>query len=222
MANCHLLRLSGPSEVRKHDAVCNGPETESMALKWTLCLFQLVALFEVQRGMTDSPRESISNGDSSDAPSPEPLSYYSYTQLQEPIRGEIEVNEAVLKASKSQNVQLYSHLHNFVDFHEVFHAAYLKFQVAESIYAFITQLIKLRKILTKQLLACCKKSILHIQMQSPCVCDILHLLRWPDRDLYICPHTLTSCPQSAVISSVCYPLCYSACTTCRPANHPAS
>ncbi|XP_019734038.1 par-3 family cell polarity regulator beta a isoform X2 [Hippocampus comes] len=60
---------------------------------------KLVAQFEVQRGMTDSPRESISNGDSSDAPSPEPLSYYSYTQLQEPIRGEIEVNEAVLKAS---------------------------------------------------------------------------------------------------------------------------
>ncbi|XP_037124365.1 partitioning defective 3 homolog B-like [Syngnathus acus] len=60
---------------------------------------KLVALFEVQRGMTDSPRESISNGDSSATPSPEPLSYYSHVQLQEPIKGEIEVNEAALKSN---------------------------------------------------------------------------------------------------------------------------
>ncbi|XP_061659662.1 par-3 family cell polarity regulator beta a isoform X2 [Syngnathoides biaculeatus] len=60
---------------------------------------KLVAMFEVQHGMTDSPRESISNGDSSAAPSPEPLSYYSHMHLQEPIKGEIEVNEAVLKAN---------------------------------------------------------------------------------------------------------------------------
>ncbi|XP_061841077.1 par-3 family cell polarity regulator beta a isoform X1 [Nerophis lumbriciformis] len=60
---------------------------------------KLVALFDVQRGMTDSPRESISNGESSAAPSPEPLNYYSHLQLQEPIKGEIEVNEAVLKSN---------------------------------------------------------------------------------------------------------------------------
>ncbi|XP_061654790.1 par-3 family cell polarity regulator beta a isoform X3 [Phyllopteryx taeniolatus] len=60
---------------------------------------KLVAMFEVQRGMTDSPKESISNGDSSAAPSPEPLSYYSHMHFQEPIKGEIEVNEAVLKAN---------------------------------------------------------------------------------------------------------------------------
>ncbi|XP_054649462.1 par-3 family cell polarity regulator beta a isoform X2 [Dunckerocampus dactyliophorus] len=60
---------------------------------------KLVALFEAQRGITDSPRESISNGDSSAAPSPEPLNYYSHLQLQEPIKGEIEVNEATLKSN---------------------------------------------------------------------------------------------------------------------------
>nr|XP_057906725.1 par-3 family cell polarity regulator beta a isoform X2 [Doryrhamphus excisus] len=60
---------------------------------------KLVAFFEVQRGITDSPRESISNGDSSAAPSPEPLNYYSHLQLQEPIQGEIEVNEVTLKSN---------------------------------------------------------------------------------------------------------------------------
>ncbi|KAM9836036.1 par-3 family cell polarity regulator beta a [Aulostomus maculatus] len=60
---------------------------------------KLVAVFDIQRGRTDSPREIMSNGSSSAAPSPEPLHYYSHLPLQEPIRGEIEVNEAVLKAN---------------------------------------------------------------------------------------------------------------------------
>ncbi|KAM8873072.1 par-3 family cell polarity regulator beta a isoform 1-T1 [Synchiropus picturatus] len=61
---------------------------------------KLMAVFEeVQREGTDSPREYASNGDSSAAPSPEPLHYYSHLQLQESNRGEIEVNEAVLKAN---------------------------------------------------------------------------------------------------------------------------
>lgn len=61
---------------------------------------KLVAVFdESQRGRTDSPRESMSNGYSSAAPSPEPLHYFPHLQYQEPSRGEIEVNEASLKAN---------------------------------------------------------------------------------------------------------------------------
>ncbi|XP_008280131.1 partitioning defective 3 homolog B-like [Stegastes partitus] len=61
---------------------------------------KLVAVFhEVQNERTDSPRESMSNGYSSAAPSPDPLHYYSHLQYQEPGRGEIEVNEASLKAN---------------------------------------------------------------------------------------------------------------------------
>ncbi|XP_077582593.1 partitioning defective 3 homolog B-like [Stigmatopora nigra] len=66
---------------------------------------KLVALFEEQGGMTDSPWESnASTGStgstgSSAAPSPEPMGYYSHAAVREPIRGEIEVNEDVLKAT---------------------------------------------------------------------------------------------------------------------------
>lgn len=61
---------------------------------------QLVAVFEdSQRGRTDSPRESISNGYSSSVPSPEPTHYFPHLEYREPIRSEIEVNEDVLKAS---------------------------------------------------------------------------------------------------------------------------
>ncbi|XP_070786527.1 par-3 family cell polarity regulator beta a [Enoplosus armatus] len=61
---------------------------------------KLVAVFnEVQGERTDSPRESMSNGHSSAAPSPEPFLYYPHLQYQEPITGEIEVNEASLKAN---------------------------------------------------------------------------------------------------------------------------
>lgn len=64
-----------------------------------LCVFQLVAVFdEVQAGRTASPSETMSNGYSSSA-SPEPLHYFPHLDYKEPIRGEIEVNEAVLKAS---------------------------------------------------------------------------------------------------------------------------
>ncbi|XP_078099604.1 par-3 family cell polarity regulator beta a isoform X2 [Sander vitreus] len=60
---------------------------------------KLVSVFDVRRGRTDSPRETMSNGYSSAAPSPEPLEYCPQLEYQEPIRGEIEVNEAILKAS---------------------------------------------------------------------------------------------------------------------------
>nr|XP_033471997.1 par-3 family cell polarity regulator beta a isoform X1 [Epinephelus lanceolatus] len=58
---------------------------------------KLVAVFDVQRERTDSPRETMSNGYSSAAPSPEPLHYYPHLEFQEPGTGEIEVNEAILK-----------------------------------------------------------------------------------------------------------------------------
>lgn len=69
-----------------------------------VCLFQLVAVFDVRRGRAESPEETMSNGHSGMAPSPEPLHYFSHLQQQQqeqPMRGEIEVNEAVLKASMS-------------------------------------------------------------------------------------------------------------------------
>ncbi|XP_069376711.1 par-3 family cell polarity regulator beta a isoform X2 [Paralichthys olivaceus] len=60
---------------------------------------KLVAVFErVRPGRTDSPRENSSNY-SSPAPSPEPVHYYPHLMYHEPSRGEIEVNEAVLKAN---------------------------------------------------------------------------------------------------------------------------
>lgn len=67
-----------------------------------LFLFQLVAVFhEDQRVGTESPRETMSNGFSSAAPSPEPMRYHSHLEYEDPNRGEIEVNEAVLKTSMS-------------------------------------------------------------------------------------------------------------------------
>ncbi|XP_041637870.1 par-3 family cell polarity regulator beta a [Cheilinus undulatus] len=61
---------------------------------------KLVAVFdEVQHERADSPRETMSNGYSSATASPEPLAYYPHLQYQEPARGEIEVNEASLKAN---------------------------------------------------------------------------------------------------------------------------
>ncbi|KAG7502365.1 partitioning defective 3-like B-like isoform X1 [Solea senegalensis] len=64
---------------------------------------KLVAVFgRVEPGRTDSPREDTSNYSSpapSPAPSPEPLHYYSHLHFLEPTSGEIEVNEAVLKAN---------------------------------------------------------------------------------------------------------------------------
>ncbi|XP_028255890.1 partitioning defective 3 homolog B-like isoform X2 [Parambassis ranga] len=61
---------------------------------------KLVAVFqEVQPERMDSPRETMSNGFSSAAPSPEPMHYYPHLEYQDPARGEIEVNEASLKAN---------------------------------------------------------------------------------------------------------------------------
>lgn len=62
-------------------------------------VFQLVAVFdEVHAGRTASPSESMSNGYSSPA-SPESLHYFPHLDYKDPIKGEIEVNEAILKAS---------------------------------------------------------------------------------------------------------------------------
>ncbi|XP_035533945.1 par-3 family cell polarity regulator beta a [Morone saxatilis] len=59
---------------------------------------KLVAVFdEAQPERADSPREIMSNGFSSDAPSPELFHYQPHLQYQEPTKGEIEVNEAILK-----------------------------------------------------------------------------------------------------------------------------
>lgn len=61
---------------------------------------RLVAVMDdVQPRRTDSPRENVSNGYSSATSSPEPFSYHPYLQYQEPVRGEIDVNEASLKAN---------------------------------------------------------------------------------------------------------------------------
>ncbi|GLD74059.1 partitioning defective 3 homolog B-like isoform X1 [Lates japonicus] len=76
-------------------------------------LCALLAVFdEGQRMRTDSPRETASNGYSSAAPSPEPLHYYPHLQYQEPGRGEIEVNEAILKGKKQCDtpIRTYTHL----------------------------------------------------------------------------------------------------------------
>ncbi|XP_029928977.1 par-3 family cell polarity regulator beta a [Myripristis murdjan] len=61
---------------------------------------KLVAVFEeIPRGRTESPGSSISNGRSSPAPSREAIQYFPHLSPQQPIRGEIEVNEAVLRAN---------------------------------------------------------------------------------------------------------------------------
>ncbi|XP_038136556.1 par-3 family cell polarity regulator beta a isoform X1 [Cyprinodon tularosa] len=61
---------------------------------------KLVAIFEEdRRGGSESPRDSISNGFSSDGASPEAMHYYPHLEYDDPNRGEIEVNEAILKAN---------------------------------------------------------------------------------------------------------------------------
>ncbi|XP_028326254.1 par-3 family cell polarity regulator beta a isoform X1 [Gouania willdenowi] len=61
---------------------------------------KLVAVFQgVHLDRMDSPRETMSNGFSSAAPSPEPKHYFSHLQYLEPSKTEIEVNEAILKAN---------------------------------------------------------------------------------------------------------------------------
>lgn len=63
------------------------------------CVLQLVAVFdEVHAVPTASPSESMFNGYSSST-SPEPLHYFPHLDNNESIKGEIEVNEAILKAS---------------------------------------------------------------------------------------------------------------------------
>ncbi|XP_072219791.1 par-3 family cell polarity regulator beta a isoform X2 [Leuresthes tenuis] len=61
---------------------------------------KLMAVFhEDQRGGTDSPRDAMSNGFSSAAPSPESMHYYPHLEYEDAARGEIEVNEAILKGN---------------------------------------------------------------------------------------------------------------------------
>lgn len=66
-------------------------------------LFQLVAMFdEVLPGRTDSPRENKSGYSTANASPEPPPQYHPHMLYHEPSRGEIEVNEEILKASKSQ------------------------------------------------------------------------------------------------------------------------
>lgn len=91
---CHVC-LEESCSISECSFFCRVFET----LQLFLYVFQLVAVFdEVHAGRTASPSESMSNGYSSSA-SPEPLPYFPHLDYKEPIRGEIEVNEAVLKAS---------------------------------------------------------------------------------------------------------------------------
>jgi len=90
-------------------------------------LFQLMAVFhedqrggtdsprdtmslfhEDLRGWTESPRDTMSNGFSSAAPSPESMHYYPHLEYEDPARGEIEVNEAILKGSMSNLLHVIS------------------------------------------------------------------------------------------------------------------
>ncbi|MED6259609.1 hypothetical protein ATANTOWER_026247 [Ataeniobius toweri] len=73
----------------------------SRALTVHICLFQLAAVFdEDHRGGMESPRESISNGFSSDGASPEAMHYCPHLEYEDSSRGEIEVNEAILKTRR--------------------------------------------------------------------------------------------------------------------------
>ncbi|MEQ2211487.1 hypothetical protein XENOCAPTIV_003482 [Xenoophorus captivus] len=72
----------------------------SKALTVHICLFQLAAVFdEDQRRGTESPRESISNGFSSNGASPEAMHYCPHLEYKDSSGGEIEVNEAILKTN---------------------------------------------------------------------------------------------------------------------------
>ncbi|XP_029942262.1 partitioning defective 3 homolog B-like isoform X2 [Salarias fasciatus] len=97
------LEQSGGSEVKTHHLEYSEGgilDMDDLLVDLVEDRDKLVAVFqEAPYGRTDSPRESLSNGFSSDAPSPEPLHYYSHLQYQEPSGGEIEVNEASLKAN---------------------------------------------------------------------------------------------------------------------------
>uniref|UniRef100_A0A3P9MDY4 PDZ domain-containing protein n=1 Tax=Oryzias latipes TaxID=8090 RepID=A0A3P9MDY4_ORYLA len=63
---------------------------------------KLVAIFQDDpRQETESPQDTASNGFSSAAASPEPLSYYGHLEYEDPSRGEIEVNEDTLLKSNT-------------------------------------------------------------------------------------------------------------------------
>ncbi|XP_034073227.1 par-3 family cell polarity regulator beta a [Gymnodraco acuticeps] len=99
---CRVVEQHGESEVRTHHLeYMEGGILDMDDLLNDLVedRDKLLAVFEVQRGRTESPRETLSNGYSSAAPSPEPLFYFPHLEYQEPMRAEIEVNEASLKAN---------------------------------------------------------------------------------------------------------------------------
>lgn len=101
----HLETPSGPSKMYKTSKLSQPRNTKGQINNTCAPPQQLVAVLEDSpRGGTDSPGESISNGYASSAPSPapspEPMSYFPHLEYREPIRGEIEVNEDVLKASR--------------------------------------------------------------------------------------------------------------------------
>ncbi|CAN9498417.1 unnamed protein product [Ophioblennius macclurei] len=98
-----ILEQSGGSEIKTHHLEYSEGgilDMDDLLSDLVEDRDKLVAVFqEAQYGRTDSPRETMSNGFSSNAPSPEPLHYYSHLQYQEPNKGEIEVNEASLKTN---------------------------------------------------------------------------------------------------------------------------
>ncbi|KAM9328034.1 par-3 family cell polarity regulator beta a isoform 2-T2 [Pholidichthys leucotaenia] len=98
-----ILEQHGGSEVKTHHLEYNDGgilDMDDLLSDLVEDRDKLVAVFqEVQHGRPDSPRESMTNGYPSAARTPEPLHYFPHLQYQESDRGEIEVNEAVLKAN---------------------------------------------------------------------------------------------------------------------------
>ncbi|KAK2856840.1 hypothetical protein Q5P01_005575 [Channa striata] len=98
-----ILEQHGESEVRTHHleyAEGGILDMDDLLSDLVEDRDKLVAVFDkAHNEKTDSPTKSMSNGFSSSAPSPEPFFYHPHLQYQEANRGEIEVNEASLKAN---------------------------------------------------------------------------------------------------------------------------
>ncbi|XP_030011302.1 par-3 family cell polarity regulator beta a isoform X1 [Sphaeramia orbicularis] len=97
-----ILEQHGPSAVKTHHLEYSDGgilDMDDLLMDLVEDREKLVAVFEVERDRADSPRDSMSNGYSSSSPTPDTLHYYSHLQYQDRGRGEIEVNEAILKAN---------------------------------------------------------------------------------------------------------------------------
>ncbi|XP_067349670.1 par-3 family cell polarity regulator beta a isoform X2 [Channa argus] len=98
-----ILEKHGESEVRTHHleyAEGGILDMDDLLSDLVEDRDKLVAVFDkVHHEKTKSPSQSMSNGYSSSVPSPEPFHYYPHLHYPEPNNGEIEVNEASLKAN---------------------------------------------------------------------------------------------------------------------------